>query len=149
MRYYLVAGQDATEAFFSLHRQEVLQKPQYKRLQVGSIKGESSKIKPLAPGELSQVPYAEPTWLAQGFHSPYYNEVYQTVISVLTMLKDYQSHRKFQTKIRKFVDEHIAAEAQVRQPELRHCPTYLDDRKAKLTERSRVRRCLMQWLTKV
>jgi hypothetical protein len=72
---YFVAGQDATEAFFSLHRQEVLQKPQYKRLQVGTVKGESSKVKPLAPGELSQVPYAEPTWLAQGFRSPYYNDV--------------------------------------------------------------------------
>lgn len=26
-------------------------------------------------GELSQVPYAEPTWLRSGFHSPYYKEV--------------------------------------------------------------------------
>lgn len=26
-------------------------------------------------GQLSGVPYAEPTWLSAGFHSPYYEEV--------------------------------------------------------------------------
>jgi hypothetical protein len=70
-----VAGQDATEAFFSLHRHEVLLKPQYTRLQIGTIEGESKKIKPLAAGELSKVPYAEPSWLTPGFHSAYYTEV--------------------------------------------------------------------------
>jgi len=69
------AGQDATEAFFSLHRLEVLLKPQYARLQIGSIRGSKPRIKPREPGELSHVPYAEPTWLSDGFHSPYYNEV--------------------------------------------------------------------------
>lgn len=97
-----------------MHRQEVLQKPQYRRLQIGNIKGESSKIRPLAPGELSRVPYAEPTWLVQGFHSPYYNEVSQPVICIVIDTHMLQKHRKFQTKVRKFVDEHIAAEAQVR-----------------------------------
>lgn len=69
------AGQDATEAFFALHRQEVLEKPQYKRLQIGVIAGEQSVIKAPVPGQISQVPYAEPTWLVNGFHSPYYTEV--------------------------------------------------------------------------
>lgn len=69
------AGQDATEAFFSLHRHEILLKPQYARLQIGSIQGSEPVIKPRASGELSNVPYAEPTWLADGFHSPYFKEV--------------------------------------------------------------------------
>ena len=70
-----IAGQDATEAFFGLHRFEVLQKPQYARLQIGVVTGEKETIRPRAPGELSKVPYAEPTWLVQGYHSPYYKEV--------------------------------------------------------------------------
>ncbi|QRV75390.1 acyl-CoA dehydrogenase [Ceratobasidium sp. AG-Ba] len=94
-----VAGQDATEAFFSLHRHEVLLKPQYTRLQIGTIEGESFKIKPLAAGELSQVPYAEPTWLTPGFSSPYYTE----------------NHRAFQKVVRKFVDEHVYADGQARE----------------------------------
>ncbi|EEB91892.1 hypothetical protein MPER_09677 [Moniliophthora perniciosa FA553] len=32
-----VAGQDATEAFFSLHRYEVLKRPQYSRLKIGAV----------------------------------------------------------------------------------------------------------------
>jgi hypothetical protein len=55
------AGQDATQVFFSLHRHEVLLKPQYARLQIGKVQGQEETIKPLAPSELSQVPYAEPT----------------------------------------------------------------------------------------
>lgn len=69
------AGQDATEAFFGLHRMEVLEKPMYQRLQIGSIEGEESVIHARVIGELSKVPYAEPTWLSQGFYSPYYTEV--------------------------------------------------------------------------
>ncbi|KAJ7284910.1 acyl-CoA dehydrogenase [Mycena rebaudengoi] len=94
-----VAGQDATEAFYSLHRSEVLEKPQYKRLQIGVIQGETSIFTAPAPGEISQVPYAEPSWLAQGFLSPYYTE----------------NHRKFQVAVRKFVDEFIYPEAQVKE----------------------------------
>ncbi|KAJ6505932.1 acyl-CoA dehydrogenase [Mycena vulgaris] len=41
-----VAGQDATEAFFGLHRQEVLLKPQYARLQIGVIAGEEQQDLP-------------------------------------------------------------------------------------------------------
>lgn len=69
------AGQDATEAFYGLHRHEVLERPQYARLQIGVIRGEESVITSRVPGELSGVPYAEPTWLAQGYHSPYFKEV--------------------------------------------------------------------------
>jgi hypothetical protein len=73
--YLLPAGQDATEAFYSLHRAEVLEKPQYKRLQIGTIQGEASVIRAPIPGQLSLVPYGEPSWLVEGFHSPYYTEV--------------------------------------------------------------------------
>ena len=70
-----IAGQDATEAFYGLHRHEVITKPQYARLQIGVIQNEQSVIKGRTPGELSQVPYAEPTWLSKGYFSPYYKEV--------------------------------------------------------------------------
>jgi len=72
---YNSAGQDATEAFFSLHRYEILEKPQYQRLQIGVIDGEKPVIHGRIAGELSKVPYAEPTWLSPGYHSPYYSEV--------------------------------------------------------------------------
>ena len=91
-----IAGQDATDAFFSLHRQEILQRPQYARLQIGVIVGKEAIIQ-YAPEALSQVPYAEPTWLASGFYSPYFNE----------------SHRKFQAAMRKFFVEVISPDAQV------------------------------------
>lgn len=69
------AGQDATEAFYGLHRHEVLLKPQYQRLQIGVIKDEKSVVHSNIPGELSNVPYAEPLGLTPGYHSPYYTEV--------------------------------------------------------------------------
>ncbi|KAG6865908.1 hypothetical protein C0991_010741 [Blastosporella zonata] len=94
-----VAGQDATETFFSLHRYEVLQRPQYARLQIGTMLGETQTIFPRAPGALSKVPYAEPTWLTDGYHSPYY--------------KDH--HRAFQKTLRTFVDETIFPDAQALQ----------------------------------
>ncbi|KAJ6505938.1 peroxisomal acyl-CoA-dehydrogenase [Mycena vulgaris] len=94
-----VAGQDATEAFYSLHRSEVLDKPQYKRLQIGVIQGEESLIKPPVPGQLSLVPYAEPSWLVNGFHSPYFTE----------------NHRTFQLAARKFIDEFVYPEAQIKE----------------------------------
>jgi Cytochrome b5-like Heme/Steroid binding domain len=90
-----VAGKDATTAFYSLHRQEVLQKPQYARLQIGVIAGEEATIQ-YAPKAISQVPYAEPTWLASGFHNPYYSD----------------SHRKFHAAMRKFFVEVISPDAQ-------------------------------------
>lgn len=41
------------------------------------------------------MPYAEPTWLADGYHSPYYTE----------------GHRKFQREMRKFVTEVVYPDA--------------------------------------
>ncbi|KAJ6516394.1 acyl-CoA dehydrogenase/oxidase [Mycena sanguinolenta] len=84
-----IAGQDATQAFFGLHRLEVLQRPQYARLQIGTIQGQEPVIKPLAPGEVSKVPYAEPTWLSAGFKSAFYTE----------------GHRKFHKAVRTFFME--------------------------------------------
>lgn len=89
------AGSDATRTFFGLHRHEVLLKPQYARLQIGRVKGEEETIKALAPGDLSKVPYGEPTWLSDGYYSPYYT----------------QNHRVFQTAVRKFFMEVVYAEA--------------------------------------
>jgi len=94
-----VAGQDATEAFFGLHRYEVLQRPQYTRLQVGTILGQKQTIFPRAVGGLSKVPYAEPTWLTEGYHSPYYKK----------------HHRAFQRRLRTFVDEVLFPDAQALQ----------------------------------
>ncbi|CDO74186.1 hypothetical protein BN946_scf185043.g238 [Trametes cinnabarina] len=90
-----VAGKDATEAFFGLHRHEVLLKPQYARLQIGTVHGQEEIIKPLAPGQPSPVPYAEPAWLNPGFHSPYYND----------------KHRDFQRAVRKFFEEVVYPDA--------------------------------------
>ncbi|OAX31303.1 acyl-CoA dehydrogenase NM domain-like protein, partial [Rhizopogon vinicolor AM-OR11-026] len=89
------AGKDATQVFFGLHRLEVLQRPQYSRLQVGAIRGQTESIKPLGPGELSLVPYAEPTWLTPGYFSPYYSD----------------NHRQFHKAVRAFFMEFVYPEA--------------------------------------
>lgn len=89
-----VAGKDATREFYNLHRHEVLTK--YKRLGVGTVAGEKPQIVTPKPGDLSQVPYAEPLWLAEPFKSPYYTE----------------SHKKLQKAVRVWVDEELFAEAQ-------------------------------------
>jgi alkylation response protein AidB-like acyl-CoA dehydrogenase/predicted heme/steroid binding protein len=89
-----VAGQDATEAFYNLHRHEVLQ--QYASLCIGTIEGEKSEVIDQQPGDLSQVPYAEPLWLAKEFKTPYYKD----------------SHRRLQKAMRTFVDTHMKPEAQ-------------------------------------
>ncbi|KAN0129166.1 acyl-coa dehydrogenase [Lactarius tabidus] len=90
-----IAGKDATQAFFGLHRLEVLYRPQYTRLQIGTIRGQQPLIKPLSADEISQVPYAEPSWLVPGFSSPFYNE----------------SHRRFQKAMRKLVNEVVLPDA--------------------------------------
>jgi alkylation response protein AidB-like acyl-CoA dehydrogenase/predicted heme/steroid binding protein len=89
-----VAGQDATEAFYNLHRHEVLQ--QYSSLCVGTLEGEKPEVIEQNAGDLSQVPYAEPLWLSKEFKTPYYND----------------SHRRLQKAMRKFVDEQMRPEAQ-------------------------------------
>ncbi|RXW21046.1 hypothetical protein EST38_g4814 [Candolleomyces aberdarensis] len=94
-----VAGQDATEVFYGLHRHEVLEKPQYQRLQIGVIADEKSVIHGRIVGELSKVPYAEPTWLSTGYHSPFYTD----------------NHRAFQKAVRKFIDEVVTPDARARE----------------------------------
>lgn len=90
-----IAGQDATEAFYGLHRHEILLRPQYARLQIGCIEGARSVMYSRELGKLSDVPYAEPTWLSAGYYSPYYKE----------------SHRRLQAAMRVFVDEVITPDA--------------------------------------
>ena len=92
----LSAGKDATQTFFGLHRHEVLLRPQYKRLQIGTVAGQEEQFRPLLPGELSKVPYAEPTWLSKGYYSPYYSD----------------NHRKFQTAVREFFTTVVQPESQ-------------------------------------
>jgi len=53
----------------------VLERPQYAPLQIGVLRGEQSVITGRLVGGLSSVPFAEPTFLTKGFHSPYYTEV--------------------------------------------------------------------------
>lgn len=61
-------------------------KPQYRRLEIGVLVGEKSVIHSRIAGELSKVPYAEPTWLADGYHSPYYTEVAFSLFLSLALL---------------------------------------------------------------
>ncbi|KAG1139093.1 hypothetical protein G6F37_011642 [Rhizopus arrhizus] len=80
-----VAGQDATDAFYGLHRQDVLER--YDRYQIGFIAGYQPQIELREMGAVSKVPYAEPNaW--QGFKSPYYTE----------------SHFKFRAAVRRILD---------------------------------------------
>lgn len=88
-----VAGQDATEQFYNLHRHAVIQK--YKHFQVGTIAGETPKVVDPQAGDLSPVPYAEPTWLVNEFSSPYFND----------------NHRRFQKAARKWLEENMKEEA--------------------------------------
>ena len=89
------AGKDATNAFFGLHRHEVLLRPQYARLQIGTVADQAELVAPPQPGDFSQVPYGEPAWLMPGFTSPYYND----------------GHRRFQKAARKFFDEVVYPDA--------------------------------------
>ncbi|TFY56995.1 hypothetical protein EVG20_g8714 [Dentipellis fragilis] len=111
-----VVGQDVTEAFYGLHRHEVLERPQYARLQIGTIKGEESVIIGSVAGALSKVPYAEPTWLSDGYHSPYFNE----------------GHRKFQKVMRQFVDEYVYPDAQARELDEKRASQEVIDKMAEL-----------------
>eukprot|EP01117_Protostelium_nocturnum_P008995 TRINITY_DN3230_c0_g1_i1.p1 TRINITY_DN3230_c0_g1~~TRINITY_DN3230_c0_g1_i1.p1 ORF type:complete len:518 (-),score=200.74 TRINITY_DN3230_c0_g1_i1:159-1712(-) len=88
-----VAGQECTDLFYQLHRHEVLEK--YKRYIIGSIEGGQKFVVEKLAGEISTVPFAEPTWLQPSFSSPYYNE----------------GHRKFQKFVRKFSEEEGFPEA--------------------------------------
>jgi hypothetical protein len=87
------AGTDATSAFYNLHRHEVLQK--YSSLQIGTVQGEKPQVLDQHAGDLSLVPYGEPTWLTPQFKSPYFKE----------------SHRRLRREMRKWVDTYLIPEA--------------------------------------
>lgn len=107
-----VAGQDATTAFYNLHRQEVLQK--YSSLCIGILEGEKPEVLEQKPGDLSAVPYAEPLWLRPQFRSPYYKE----------------SHRRLQKAMREFNDKYIYPEAQEKEKDGTFISQELIDRMA-------------------
>lgn len=112
MRY--TAGQDATEQFYSLHLKEVLERAQYKRLIIGTVAGEEPSIASRTLGAISKVPYAEPTWLTSGYHSPYYSEVGASVSTRADASNTViQNHRKFQQAMRAFTDEWVVPDAEV------------------------------------
>ncbi|PBP19866.1 acyl-CoA dehydrogenase-like protein [Diplocarpon rosae] len=89
-----VAETDATEAFYNLHRQEVLQK--YSSSCIGTVDGENSKGVEQRPGVLSLVPYGESTWLTPQFKSPYFKD----------------SHRRLQNTMRVWTDTELYPVAQ-------------------------------------
>lgn len=94
------AGKDATEVFYSLHRKEVLDKPMYKRLVIGTIANEQPTIQVDEPPEsLSTVPYGEAMGLTPGYYTPYYTE----------------KHREFHRAVRKFTMEVVYPEAMARE----------------------------------
>jgi hypothetical protein len=109
-----VAGQDATAAFYNLHRQEVLNKYE-DSFRIGTIKGEKPEIIVQGPGDLSGVPYAEPIWLRPQFRSPYYTE----------------KHRKLQKAVRTFTDLYTTPEAQQKEADGTYVSQELIDRMAK------------------
>mmetsp|Transcript_71202 Transcript_71202/g.204197 ORF Transcript_71202/g.204197 Transcript_71202/m.204197 type:complete len:527 (-) Transcript_71202:8-1588(-) len=89
------AGKDATEAFFALHKTEVLDKYRDK-LYKGVIMGGKPKYHTHNSVEyVSEVPFAEPSWIrGGGWRSPYHNE----------------SHRAFRDGVREFLHKHIVPE---------------------------------------
>lgn len=109
-----VAGTDATDAFYNLHRHEVLT-GKYAEMAVGTIEGEKPQVVNPGPGELSKVPYAEPLWLSEPFKNPYYND----------------SHRRLQKAIRKFTDVHVTPEAQAKEKDGTYVSQELIDLMAK------------------
>eukprot|EP00039_Didymoeca_costata_P004106 m.71359 g.71359 ORF g.71359 m.71359 type:complete len:517 (+) comp12239_c0_seq2:146-1696(+) len=83
-----VAGQDATELFYSFHRGSMIDKPKYAHLKIGEV---ASDTKHLTRRDINApVPYGEP----HGFwrkKSPYYRE----------------SHQRFRQALRSFIDKEI------------------------------------------
>lgn len=109
-----VAGTDATDTFYNLHRHEVLT-GKYSDLAIGTIEGEKPQVVNPGPGDLSKVPYAEPLWLSPPFKSPYYND----------------SHRSLQKAVRKFTDLYVTPEAQAKEKDGTYISQELIDRMAK------------------
>jgi len=85
------AGQDATEDFYGLHRNEVLDK--YARLRKGRVAdaGPERITASEAHGSISAVPFAEPAHL-QGLTSPYFKE---THITLRKALRKFLAHEDF------------------------------------------------------
>eukprot|EP00418_Pyrodinium_bahamense_P078095 CAMPEP_0179054772 /NCGR_PEP_ID=MMETSP0796-20121207/22959_1 /TAXON_ID=73915 /ORGANISM="Pyrodinium bahamense, Strain pbaha01" /LENGTH=207 /DNA_ID=CAMNT_0020751407 /DNA_START=130 /DNA_END=749 /DNA_ORIENTATION=- len=94
------AGKDATEAFFALHKGDVLDKYREKlfkgTLMGGEAKFTAHKATPRegmpAMEYVSEVPFAEPSWIrGGGWRSPFHNE----------------SHRAFRDAVRAFLHTHV------------------------------------------
>lgn len=90
-----VAGQDCTDAFYSLHRQDVIIKPAAQRLKIGVVKDETPEVHRWDESP-SAVPYAEPNWLVEGFATPYFKE----------------SHYRLQKEFRRWVTDNLVDIAQ-------------------------------------
>ncbi|KAG8702168.1 hypothetical protein FRC08_003654 [Ceratobasidium sp. 394] len=112
----IVAGQDATEAFFAVHRAEVLEKPHYARLRIGSLAGKPQTKHVSADDRLSKVPYGEPTWLSPNFTSPYYTE----------------THRALQKRMRILVDKVLYPDGQLKEADGKHVSQAVLDEMSRL-----------------
>lgn len=133
--HVMTAGKDASRAFYSLHRSEVLHRPQYARLKIGTInsKGSPKASSSQNSGSLSQVPYAEPTWLTEGYHSPYYTDVCSRIMPEIFLLNfPYKSHHRFQAAVRMFVEEVIFPDAQAREEDGKMPSRHVFDEMARL-----------------
>lgn len=90
------AGTESTEAFFDMHKTEVLYK--YQRFKIGRLDSASPTrarvVDQEQPGLLSSVPYAEHNSL-QGWKSPYLND----------------DHKKFRIAVRTWVDTNLRPNA--------------------------------------
>ncbi|KAF8674029.1 Acyl-CoA dehydrogenase NM domain-like protein [Rhizoctonia solani] len=117
-----IAGQDATEAFFSVHRSDVLEKPQYARLKIGTLLGKSRTTEVDKSDMLSQVPYAEPTWLLPEFKSPYYKK----------------THRELQRRMRVLVDEVLFPDGQLKEADGKRASQQVLDEMTSLSDFSRL-----------
>lgn len=87
-------GKDATEAFYGLHRQEVLEK-YAPRLVIGNIEGSDEPLHMENAGDISAVPFGEHPFF-RGERSPVWRE----------------EHMEFRKVIRKWVHDNLRAEAE-------------------------------------
>ena len=87
-----IAGTDATETFYGLHRQEVLDKYRPRLLVGYTEEADIPEDDGLTQwGRISGVPYAETFAWRDGFHSPYHTE----------------KHKEFRTYCREFFDKNV------------------------------------------
>jgi len=82
-------GKDATEVFWSYHRNEVLEKF-HDKLCIGTVKGAPQVPRAVSWGEISKVPFAEPSFM-RGWVSPF--------------LKDH--HKAFRVAVRSFLESEV------------------------------------------